>query len=497
MKRPDESPTKPIVFRTATGYEYFEYDDIILFRTEGHKVECLITNNIVPIRIYHSFGYIIKKYGYSYFTRCNRSTIVNLKYIKNLEIKTKQLHLKNNIVLKVSDEFARYLKNSIETDNSEKFGNDEKSDTALSITGRLKIFFSRNSIRSIKDIFRKRNKLKTTFISFILISFLLLISQCENTDKFIRPNLPEKLCIIGIIDVDDTTLHHVSFEKSFQSEYPGELNDSLRNFSFSIFSTEKELFNYHSDTTIKELNEFEIPANIDFRTGEKYYITAQENSTSPISAIATVPYPPSEPLIASIKYEKVIKEPLPCLTNINHRLATIGFSFENDPGQNLYYAILMEGAWLDSWWGSDPSHFEARKFEVTECNAAGFFAPVWGYTQFQYKCGENHIDTIKAPLTSYFIEGSKIPGNKCIINVSTVFIDYIILKERKKIRIKVLSIPKELFLFEKSLNTYARNSSDPFSEPVYLNGNIKNGNGSFAICRSTDMVINLPKPLPL
>jgi hypothetical protein len=384
-----------------------------------------------------------------------------------------------------------------EYDNYEKFGNDKRSDTDLSITRRLKILFSKNKIRRLKGIFRRSKRLNTIFISFIFISFLLLISQCENTDKFVRPNLPEKLCCIGIIDVDDTTLQHISFEKSFQSEYPSELYDSLRNFYFSISSIETELFNYHSDTTIEKLEEFKIPANIEFRTGEKYSIIAQEDSTSQISAITTVPYPPSEPLIASIKYENIIKEPLPCLTNKNHRLATIGFSFENNPGQNLYYAILMEGIWLDSWWTLDPSLFEARSFEVMECNAAGFFAPVWGYTQFQYHCGEDRIDTTMAPLTSYFIEGSKIPGNKCILKVSTVFMDYIEYKERKKIRIKVLSIPKDLFLFEKSLYTYSRNASDPFSEPVFLNGNIKNGNGVFAICRSTDTIINVPKPLPL
>ncbi len=333
----------------------------------------------------------------------------------------------------------------------------------------------------------------------ILLTTAFFHCGCESKDRFYRPNLPEQLTCIGIIDVDDTTCHHISFEKSFQSEYPGELNDSLRNFSFSISSTEKELFNYHSDTSIKKLKEFKIPTSINFRTGEKYYISAQENSTSPISVSTTVPYPPSKPLIISIKYEKVIKVPMPCMQNQNHRLASIEFSFENDPGQNLYYAILMEGVWLNSWWGSwDPSPaFETRSFEVMESNSSGFFAPVWGYTQFQYRCLENQIDTIMSPLTSYFIEGSKIPGNKCILKVSTVFLDYVTYKERKKIRLKILSIPQDLFLFEKSLYTYSRNVSDPFSEPVYLNGNIKNGNGIFAICRSTDTIVNLPKPLPL
>ncbi len=334
------------------------------------------------------------------------------------------------------------------------------------------------------------------FPVYLMILQVFLLLSCESRERFYRPDMPEKLCTNGIIDIDDTTLRHISFEKSFQSEYPDELNDSLRNFSFSISSGEKELFNYFSDSAIKEPKEFEIPANIEFRTGEKYYLNARENSTSQISAITSVPQPPSELLIITIRYENIETGPLPCFENIHKKLANIGFSFVNDHEQDLYYAILMEGTWLDSWWSWDPSAFEARSFEVMECNTTGFFAPVWGYTQFQPHCSENGIEYTKAPLTCYFVEGSKISGNKCIINVSTIFTDYIEMKEKKKIRIKVLSIPKDFFLFEKSLYTYKQNASDPFSEPVYLNGNIKNGNGVFAICRSKDIVIDVPLPLP-
>lgn len=30
---------------------------------------------------------------------------------------------------------------------------------------------------------------------------------------------------------------------------------------------------------------------------------------------------------------------------------------------------------------------------------------------------------------------------------------------------------------------------DPFTEPIYINGNIKGGNGIFALCRSTELKI--------
>jgi hypothetical protein len=62
----------------------------------------------------------------------------------------------------------------------------------------------------------------------------------------------------------------------------------------------------------------------------------------------------------------------------------------------------------------------------------------------------------------------------------------------KPVRIKLLSIPKELYLFEKSLYTLSDRRVDPFSEPVYISGNIIGGNGVFAICRSTEVSLMLP-----
>jgi hypothetical protein len=52
-----------------------------------------------------------------------------------------------------------------------------------------------------------------------------------------------------------------------------------------------------------------------------------------------------------------------------------------------------------------------------------------------------------------------------------------------------MSIPKELYLFEKSQFTYNQVSNDPFAEPANLKGNIKGGNGVFAICRSRELIV--------
>jgi hypothetical protein len=93
-------------------------------------------------------------------------------------------------------------------------------------------------------------------------------------------------------------------------------------------------------------------------------------------------------------------------------------------------------------------------------------------------------------VNAYFIDGSKIQGNVCSITMNTTWdptinVPYFI----KCFRIRIMSIPKELFLFQKSLLTYSKVSGDPFSEPVNLKGNIINGNGIFALCRSRDFIV--------
>ncbi|MEI6050780.1 MAG: DUF4249 family protein [Bacteroidota bacterium] len=358
----------------------------------------------------------------------------------------------------------------------------------------------------------ERNQMLTSQIKTALIKLaanvsiilgILLLINCESNGRFYRPNLPEKLCSIGIIDADDTidyeilpgpfdnrtSARFISFEKSYQGEYPEEVNDSLREFSFSISSSDKEIFNYRSDSVIKNLKGFNIPADIEFRKSEKYYLRAKEESTPEISAEIIVPIAPSEPELISIKKEKItLSEPTACIGYTTAKSVVIDFSFGNDNSTDLYYAILLEG-YGDNVSSAFPIVKSELEFDVKYCNTSGFFAILSGYSMYQWTCLDK-LTMIKVPVYAYFIEGSRIPANKCIIKISTQFAD-----ERspfdilRSLRVRLLSIPKTLFLFEKSLYSFGLNSGDPFSEPVYLNGNIKGGNGVFAVCRSREFTI--------
>jgi hypothetical protein len=351
----------------------------------------------------------------------------------------------------------------------------------------------------IKVIYRKIPAiLKEGFAVLIMLFF----HQCESNESFYRPNLPEKLCSIGILNADDTSDYYpytspphsrpvvrfISFEKSFQSENPQDLNDSLREFSFSIYSSEKELFSYHSDSTIKDLNGFEIPGDIDFHSGEKYFLRAKDKSTPEFSSFVTVPDPPSEPKLISV-IKEITQYPDPCDGDREIKTAIIDFSFENDNRKDLYYAILLDE--IDKLVDQRPDLVNPVEYDIRECNTAGFFAELSGYTIYHKSCQNFETSWVKVPVSGYFIDGGKIPDDKCVIKLSTLFLeDRIGFKEfSRTTRVRLLSIPKELFLFEKSLYTYTQNSGDPFSEPVYLNGNITGGNGIFAICRSKEFLI--------
>jgi len=337
--------------------------------------------------------------------------------------------------------------------------------------------------------------IKKFFSACSLTLFLVLICRCESKERFYRPNLPEKLSCIGIIDVDDTTLRHISFEKSFQSEYPEELNDSLRDFSFSISSASGELFNYQCDSTVKHIKDLRIPDNILFNPGEKYYLKAYEKDVQEITAEIIDVKPPPEPQLIMINIVKsILTDNSGCYFygNDTAKSVIIDFSFEKD--QNLYYAILVKG-WGYSFSSTIRPWGGFMDFTIKEGNTPGFFAEIQGLKTYHYICREKEKFKIveRSPANGWFIEGMKIPDPACRITLAVRFADeFNIYEELKAVSIKILSIPEDLYLFEKSLNIYRNTVGDPFAEPAFLGGNINGGFGIFALCRSKESKITFP-----
>ncbi|MFH0841156.1 MAG: DUF4249 family protein [Bacteroidota bacterium] len=336
--------------------------------------------------------------------------------------------------------------------------------------------------------------------TWLIVIFLI---QCESNDRYYRPDVPEQLCAVGIIDIDDTAststlyplrdqsnLRHLSFEKSYQSEFPEDAANSLREFEFTISSANEELFRYFCDSTQNKIIDLRIPDSIVFYPGEKYSLKAKERSVQEIYAETVAPESPSTPeFISFSKGRAVVTKPTnACNQDSNARYVMIRFSFEKE--QNMYYALMVDG------WGFSTSSTYVPfpgflDFSINESNTPGFFSEMQGLKMYRYVCtGQTRlIEALHA--TSYLIEGENIPDTECVMTIYIRYWDlYCPYDVFKSIRIRLMSIPGELYSFEKSIYAYRKTSGDPFVEPIYTGGNIRRGYGIFALCRSTELVMN-------
>ena len=357
---------------------------------------------------------------------------------------------------------------------------------------------------------------------FCIIITLALLLNCENEERYYRPDLPEQLCAIGIIDIDDNTIYDIgsskdfniinplsearqlSFEKSFQSDYPNAISDTITEFSFNLSKDGKVMFDYHDSQPNKSVK-LVLPDSLKFVSGKKYSFHAGEKEAPEISAECIVPELPPELTLKSLKTGFSILDETKegycghyidgIQTNFTRRSAEIEFTFFN-PDPESYYAILLTGSISDSPLDWSPGFGSVLlNFDLLETNTSGFFHPmegrntrseIWVYEPAR-PC---HNNFIKDTLYVYFFDGSKNYGENCTFKISAQWDwlkfppDFI-----KCFRIRLMSLPKEAYLFFKSLYTYKIQAEDPFSELVNINGNIVGGNGVISLCRSRDLIV--------
>jgi len=340
-----------------------------------------------------------------------------------------------------------------------------------------------------------------------ILIMIMIISSCESNRNFYRPDLPEKLCVVGIIDADDTLsinyqdpyshnnwLRIISFEKSYQSEYPEERDDSLRDFTVSIYSQNEEMYSYCSDACLKNLKSYKLPSELNFISGEKYFLKAQAEGLNEVSAEVKVPESPSNIVVNSIhkETEPSLKFSRPDCNWPNHdsiKYIVVDISF--NPMNDSYYAILLEGYGYNFL--LPPGILGFLDFTVRNNSVNGFNAILYGLKMSHLNCSGDGPILLQSKVKAFFIDGNNILGDVCNLTLSVKYNDgYSLYHGLRSFRIKLLSIPEGLYDFEKNLYRYEKTAEDPFAEPVYLNGNIKNGNGIFAICRSKYISVLLP-----
>ena len=373
--------------------------------------------------------------------------------------------------------------------------------------------------KSKMSVFKRRSHI------YFVVFVALIILQCEGRERFYRPDLPEQLCAVGLIDIDDTlsydefcqycwfpygdtmvSLKRIYFEKSFQSDFTNGSTDSLSEFIFRISDEKEDIFVYQNVPPIRNPI-VEIPADLKFETGRKYFFNANEKETPDISVECIVPELPPTPSLVSLKTGIAILD-LPkegCFyhtilgwsrdSTYSRRFAEIEFSFTNI-NSDSYYAIFLIGTpSYEMDWGPRWPNPNFMNYNVLETNTDGFFYTFKGVVTMQHLCFEFPqyqwgIEFEYDRLNAYFIDGNRIPGGNCTTkifvqwdNVKYIpsFIEYF--------RVRILSIPKEAYLFYKSLNTYKMERDDPFGELININGNVVGGNGVIALCRSRDLIV--------
>lgn len=110
MAQPLSKFLKPVMLKTAEGFSYFDYEEIVLFEASGNYSFVFTTNNQDRIRVLYNLGYIEKKYSKNGLFRCHKKYIINLRHINKFFVKTKSALMKNNIMIPVSEKCVTYFR---------------------------------------------------------------------------------------------------------------------------------------------------------------------------------------------------------------------------------------------------------------------------------------------------------------------------------------------------------------------------------------------------
>ncbi len=356
--------------------------------------------------------------------------------------------------------------------------------------------------------FKKANfrfRFKNMWFVFILLS--IIIASCNDSDKYFRPDLTEKLCIVGIID-DDTVnykytfvdlkekrnnLRFISFERSVQNEYMNIAGESLSNLNFKIVTSDSLVIEFHGQAEIENQFYWELPDTLKFHSGEEYSIIAQEESSHEVSAVTTVPDVPPQIFLISIHKERSPGNKLSCYPFDSSFCVIVKISIKNPRTSIQYYAIMVDGK---GTWGNPSSHpipyFGPTDFIINETNTFGFYSEIPGLKIRHKVCFEGEQGREAGSQISnsqvYIFDGNETPSDEFTFTISIPYHnDFSPITSLDFPRLKLLSITKELYDYEKNIRIYLKNKSDPFSEPVYIKSNILYGNGIFSICRSTSL----------
>jgi len=328
--------------------------------------------------------------------------------------------------------------------------------------------------------------MKRIIAGIILVTLIKIINSCQGLTEIIPPDFEEKLCVIAILN-ESKERNKIIIEKSYQREYSADVLAHLEDLSVKIRSESQIVFEYFNAWSENRTDTIQLPDNLEFTPNEKYTLFVSEKNTESITSEIIVPENPSD-IEASIEgsVQTFLPPPLEC----HNPVKSIVFNLKFRSDEDCFYYLDIEGQQIPFYIGIPLNLID---YDIIESNTPCFNTFIYGFRSVGFSsCHETPFLII--PSHTYepcFFDGKTIPGNTCNIKIkidlSNGFYDY-----TKPIVVNLNSIPKELYTFEKSYYTFYETGRDPFSEPVYLTGNIKGGNGIFAICSSKELSLVLP-----
>lgn len=110
MEEIPDNKIKPIVFKTPTGFVYYDYADIILCSADGNCTHVFTIDKETPTKILHKISFIERKYCNDKLLRCHKSHVINLKHLEKLIVKTHQAQLKGNYFVPLSEDCWRKIR---------------------------------------------------------------------------------------------------------------------------------------------------------------------------------------------------------------------------------------------------------------------------------------------------------------------------------------------------------------------------------------------------
>lgn len=221
-----------------------------------------------------------------------------------------------------------------------------------------------------------------------------------------------------------------------------------------------------------QLGEFSAP-DIKPKSGKKYRIVVISNDRE-ISAETTIPYPAEVKSVdtVTVNHQK------------NYKTTRYSIKVKDPPGEDYYRIVVMNETLLQ---GKDPQDKRLMRYYLNKSQK--YINSEDTIFKTVYKSFDGSLHSHGGPKNDFFIfPDTYFQGEEYILqcNSTTYFnrntdSNNAILKpvfERNVIHVQRLS--KELYTYLKYLKLYNNYYATPFSEPVTVYSNVKNGAGIFA-----------------